>query len=343
MVSRKTFTKATVAASIGFVSIAAALRRLDHGRSRKSERVIPSLPDGLRVDGIFSQDGTRLHVDYYGDGDPTIFFVHGVTCNCTIWRYQKAYFKERYRVVSLDLRGHGRSAMPDSMDLHPDRLAEDLKAAVEAFEPKEFVIVAHSMGGMATIKFHEHFGNEYRGRLKGLVLIGTPGIDLVKAMAMGRVLGLFYPMPLEIVLRLLARENPVNKAFLALTKDSSATYLLARWATFGKKPPGDEVEFQREMSVSTPIPAMALGAKACLDYHAEYHLPNVDLPVLVLAGNKDTFTNRRAVQGTCELLPDARCKIYDGPGHNTLLECPEELNSDVEAFLKQCFRPGVME
>ena len=325
------------AAFIGFLSVSGAVRRLDHRRGRGRERDLPCLPYGEAVEGIRSRDGTPLHADYCGKSGPTVFFVHGWTCDGTIFRYQKPYFSQKYRVVTLDLRGHGRSGMPENMDFHPDRLAEDLRAAVDAFDPEEFVIAGHSMGGFTTFKFHEHFGEEYRGRLKGLVIIDSTGTDLVEGLVMGRLVDLIYPRPLESLLYLLRRESRLIKIFMALFRDSSAAYLLVRWAAFGKRPPADEVEFQREMTFSTPVPSIALAAKACLDYHVEYHLPNVDVPVLILVGSEDILTNARANRRTCELLPDVRLKVYEGAGHDTQLERTEEFNRDVGDFLQECF------
>jgi pimeloyl-[acyl-carrier protein] methyl ester esterase len=329
--------KGAVIASLGLLSVPVAVRRLDHARERSGGRDLPCLPDGKKMEGIRSRDGTPLYVDYCGSAGPTVFFVHGWTCSGAIFRYQKPCFSDRYRVVTLDLRGHGRSGMPDSMDFHADRLAEDLKAVVDAFGPEEFVIAGHSMGGFTAFKFHEHFGEEYRGRLKGLVIIDSTGIDLVEGMVMGRLVDLIYPWPLESLLKLGGRESRFSKAFMALFRNSSAAYLLVRWAAFGKNPPADEVEFQRELTFSTPVPTTALALKACLDYHVDYHLPNVDVPVLILVGSEDRLTNKRANRRTCELLPDARLVVFEGAGHDTQLERSEELNRELRGFLEECF------
>jgi pimeloyl-ACP methyl ester carboxylesterase len=164
----------------------------------------------------------------------------------------------------------------------------------------------------------------------------TAGIDLIKGMAMGRLIDFLYPIPIAGLLTLLAKENFLSRAFMRLFKDSALAYFMAR-GIFGENPQACEVEFQREMTISTPIPSIAMGLKACLDYHAEDHLPRVDIPVLVMVGTRDIFTKRRAVTETCELLPDARCQVYKGAGHNPLLERPEQVNKDLEVFLEECF------
>jgi pimeloyl-ACP methyl ester carboxylesterase len=122
-----------------------------------------------------------------------------------------------------------------------------------------------------------------------------------------------------------------------MLRNTSIAYLICRWAAFGKKPPAEEVELQREMSFTTAVPVTALAAKACFDYHVEEHLPDVDVPVLMFVGTKDKLTSDKANHRTCELLPDARLVVYKDAGHSTHLERTRELNAEMDAFLEACF------
>ncbi len=315
----------------------AGVRRLDHARSPAGGRGLPSLPVGTEVEGIRSLDGTPLYVDYCGEGDTTVFFVHGWTCKGAIFHYQKAHLYDRYRVVTLDLRGHGRSGMPAGGDFSTERLAEDLKAVVDHFAPSEFVVAGHSMGGFTAFKFHERFGTEYGARLKGMAIIDSTGTDLVEGMVFGRLADLFYPVPLGTALQVLGKENLLARRVVEAFGKTSHAYMLVRWAAFGKKPPAEEVESQREMTFSTPVPSIALAAKACFDYHVEYHLPKVDLPVLLVVGSEDKLTNVKVNRRTCSLLPRARLVVYDGAGHCSFLERTGEFNRELEGFLAHCF------
>jgi pimeloyl-ACP methyl ester carboxylesterase len=139
--------------------------------SREGTGDQPSILNGEEKKEVHSLDGTALYVDYLGERDSTVFLAHGYTCDGTEFRYQKPYLADKYRVVSLDFRGHGRSEISNSGDYHFERLAEDLKAVVDAFEPERFVVAGHSMGGLAAFKFYELFAKEYEGRLKGLAII----------------------------------------------------------------------------------------------------------------------------------------------------------------------------
>ncbi|MDI6874582.1 alpha/beta fold hydrolase [Candidatus Solincola sp.] len=321
----------------GMYAAAAAVRFADHRRSEGLARPT-ALPDGEPVEGIRSADGTPLYVEAIGEG-PTVFLIHGLACNHTIWRYQRAYLKDRYRVVSLDLRGHGRSGTPASRDQSTERLAEDLQAVIEHFDPPEFVVCGHSMGGFTTLKWHERFADGYRGRLKGLVLVDSSGVDVVEGIILGGLVKSLYPVPLSTLLDLMAVDLPPAQRAWELYGRTAPAYLFARFTAFGKRPPAPEVEFQRELIFSTPLPNFVRAMKACLDYHVEPEsLSRIEVPVLILVGSLDRLTSRRVNERTSMMIPGSRLRVYEDRGHDTMLECPEEVNRELGSFLEECFR-----
>jgi pimeloyl-ACP methyl ester carboxylesterase len=91
-------------------------------------------------------DGLPLHYSTAGESPATLIFVHGWTCDETSWAGQVGPFAERYRVVTVDLPGHGRSGSPAdgrfSMDLFA-RAVEAVRAEVGA---DRVVLIGHSMG-----------------------------------------------------------------------------------------------------------------------------------------------------------------------------------------------------
>lgn len=320
----------------GMYASAAAVRFTDHRRSEGLARP-PALPDGEPVEGVRSADGTPLYVDAIGEG-PTVFLVHGLACNHTIWRYQRAFLRDRYRVVSLDLRGHGKSGTPANRDQGTERLAEDLQAVIEHFDPPEFVICGHSMGGFTTFKWHERFGERYRGRLKGLVLVDSSGLDVVEGLVLGGLVKRLYPMPLSTLLDLMAVELPGAQKGWEFYGRTAPAYLFSRYTAFGKRPPADEVEFQRELIFSTLLPNFVRATRACLDYHVDPEsLSRIEVPVLILVGSLDRLTSRRVNERTSMMIPGSRLRVYEDRGHDTMLECPEEVNRDLGAFLEECF------
>jgi len=58
-----------------------------------------------------SADTTPIEYHVSGSGDITLVFIHGWSCDSRYWRMQVPYFEGRYRVVTVDLAGHGHSGM----------------------------------------------------------------------------------------------------------------------------------------------------------------------------------------------------------------------------------------
>lgn len=311
-------------------------RRLDHRRDQKAMEPYAAAPGGVDL-WTESGDGTRLHLLSHGQGGKVVFLVHGWTCNATIYRYQQERFRKNYRVVTLELRGHGLSQVPASLDYSPDRLVEDLKAAVDFIDPESFVVAGHSMGGFTALRFHRLYGEEYQGRLKGLVVIDSSGLPLTEGIIFGGLLARLYPFPLDLLLRFVGKHGSRLDGLKDLLKETSFAYLLVRWGAFGKRPAGEEVELVRKMVMNTPLASVALAAKACIDFDNLEALPGVDVPVLLLVGERDKLTDLEVNRKTADLLPRARLITFPDAGHCTLLERSEEFNKELDAFFTSVF------
>src|ERR1700760_3263700 len=80
-----------------------------------------------------SVDGVNIHSTVRGSGPKTIVFVHGWTCDESSWREQVPFFEKNYRVITLDLPGHGKSGSPSKGPLTMDLFARSIEAVrVEA-------------------------------------------------------------------------------------------------------------------------------------------------------------------------------------------------------------------
>ena len=112
-------------------------------------------------------DGLKIHATATGKGRTTVVFVHGYTCDDTTWSEQVPALAKQFRVVTLDLPGHGKSDTPRvdqySMELFA-RAVEAVRADVKA---ERIVLVGHSMGTPVILKY----ANLYPGRVAGLIYV----------------------------------------------------------------------------------------------------------------------------------------------------------------------------
>ncbi|WP_394728915.1 alpha/beta fold hydrolase [Altererythrobacter sp. GH1-8] len=114
-----------------------------------------------------SVDSLFVHSSVKGSGQ-TIIFVHGWTCDESSWDAQLPVLAKDYRVVSLDLPGHGKSEGPASVEGYSMRLFADAVEAVRAeIGADKVVLVGHSMGALVI----RAYALKYPDRVAGLVAV----------------------------------------------------------------------------------------------------------------------------------------------------------------------------
>lgn len=93
-----------------------------------------------------SVDGIAIHSTVSGHGPKTIVFVHGWTCDESSWTNQVPFFEKNYRVITLDLPGHGKSGSPTNGPLTMELFAKSIEAVRVEAKAGKIVLVGHSMG-----------------------------------------------------------------------------------------------------------------------------------------------------------------------------------------------------
>lgn len=101
--------------------------------------------------GTAMLDGARVHYTAAGRGPATIVLIHGWTCDHTFWDGQIGALKGRYRVLAVDLPGHGRS--DPAPDYSMKRFARAVNAVLEKERARKAVLAGHSMGGAVMPEF----------------------------------------------------------------------------------------------------------------------------------------------------------------------------------------------
>lgn len=100
----------------------------------------------ITFDTAISFDGIPLSYEVRGKGEPALIFIHGWCCDRSYWNEQLPHFAQKYKVVSVDLAGHGESEL-DRKEWTMGRFGEDIVAVVRKLGLDKVVLVGHSMGG----------------------------------------------------------------------------------------------------------------------------------------------------------------------------------------------------
>jgi pimeloyl-ACP methyl ester carboxylesterase len=159
------------------------LLTLDDGHAREQwPSVVPS------------KDGTPVSYEIYGSGEPTLVFVHGWSCDARYWRAQVPHFARKYRVVVLDLAGHGHSGV-SRIKYTMAAFGEDVRAVTEAVGSSRVILIGHSMGGSVIAE---------AARIMPDRVIGLIGVDTLD--------NIEYPLTSEELKKMTA---PLEKDFQA--------------------------------------------------------------------------------------------------------------------------------
>ncbi|HWL74214.1 MAG TPA: alpha/beta hydrolase, partial [Burkholderiaceae bacterium] len=126
------------------------------------------LPDET---GFIDRDGVRIYYEIYGNGPETILFVPPwCIVHSRIYKAQLPYFSERFRCISYDGRGNGKSDRPEDVKSYSlDNYVADLLAVMDATGAGKAILVGLSFGGMLASVLAAH----HPDRVKAAILVGT--------------------------------------------------------------------------------------------------------------------------------------------------------------------------
>ena len=113
-------------------------------------------------------DALKLHYETEGAGAP-VLFMHGYTSTIALWQDQVSVFSPDYRLICMDLRGHGESEGTDMDGYNFAALAGDALAVLDQEGVERATIVGHSMGGMVA----QELLARYRERVSAAVFSST--------------------------------------------------------------------------------------------------------------------------------------------------------------------------
>lgn len=274
-------------------------------------------------------DGTRLWWTSAGAGGPTLVLCDGVGCAGYVWRKLLPPLAARHRVVHWNYRGHGRSEPPaDPARVTVADCVSDLLAVLGAAGEERAVLVGHSMGVQIALEAHRRAPE----RVQGLALVcGAPG-RAIDAFHDSGALRAVFPWARAAVERfpLVARA-----AFRALLPTELAVEVALTFEVDRRRVEREDlVRYFEDLSRIDPGVFVRLLASAA-EHDAGPHLPEVDAPTLVVAGERDTFTPLHLSVAMQQAIPDCDLLVLPGATHVAPLERAEEIAARVLAFVDE--------
>src|SRR6266511_3211758 len=317
-----------------------AIERALVGHDRKREDPEADEPFG-RLRGtrasLASSDGTRLHVEELGSG-PCLVFSHGFSLTQDAWHYQRRDLPEEFRCVFFDQRGHGRSGRPRHDDYSLAALARDLRAVIDWTGERRVVVIAHSMAGMAALQFAALFPEELGRRVAGMVLVGSTYMDAVRGMTASLTSRSAAQLQRSVIaagFRFIG-QDPMRARQLR-RRGSDLGYLGTRLFGFGSSPSPSQVAFTDRLLAGTDVEVWGKVFPSLVDFDLSEVLEHVDVPTLVVVGDKDRLTPPASARHMASKIKGARLLVLEDAGHMAFVEKHEIFNAELAAFTRRAF------
>ena len=251
-----------------------------------------------------SSNGPAIHYEVSGEGPPLVL-IHANPFDHHLWLYQVAHFSTWFRVISIDIRGYGRSDKPTEPFTLED-MAGDVAGVCAAEGVRDAIVAGVSVGsGIALL-----LALDQPGLVRALVLVGGnsgPGGSIERRIAgyAGTGVSTYHAEHLKEV---------VSPGF---PETRLGGYLLGIFAERGPWLSGDSI-------------GQIFRARAGTDMTPR--LGDIAVPTIVVNGEHDQ--SRSAGQRTASLIPGARHRVVPGAGHACNLEDPAGFDALVVDFLQ---------
>ena len=244
-----------------------------------------------------NRNGMNLYYEVDGEG-PAILLTHGFGASSSMWRGQMDAFRDRYRIIAWDMRGHGNTDSPeDPAEYSEPATLADIAAILDACGVESAIVGGLSLGGYMSLAFNL----AHSERTRALMLFDTgPGYN-----------------------------NPKGREGW----NQFAIRRAEAFETQGLASLGESAEVKAAQHRSADgLAKAARGMLTQRDASVIQSLTSIDKPTLVVTGADDqNFLAAHSYMS--EKIPGAMSFMIDDAGHAANIDQPEAFNAAVEAFL----------
>jgi len=297
-------------AVLAFSSLAACQTMSPHSGSTQTE-------------GSFkTSDGVNLHYIEAGSGKPLVL-IPGWSQTAAQFKHQIEGLSDKYRVIAIDMRGHGESDKPDyGYRIH--RLSADVHEFLVGKGLKDVTLAGHSMGCSVIWGYWELYGSD---RLSKLILV-----DQMPMITANPIWG---DKEKEDAGAILDKNSLYDVTNALAGPEGVKTTEGFITGMFTKQYSRDEVNWviQRNLRMPRPYAARLLYDHATNDWRDQ--IPRINIPTLVVGG-KASLVGWKSQQWIASQIPGSRVEIFEeseGGNHFMFMENSEKFNRIVKEFV----------
>ncbi|MEI7492150.1 MAG: alpha/beta hydrolase [Bacteroidota bacterium] len=254
----------------------------------------------------------EIYYTDHGKGDP-IVLLHGFTEDLRIWKQFSARLSKNYRVVCIDLPGHGKSECLSEVHTM-EILADSVSAVIKHLKLKKSLLIGHSMGGYVSLAF----ASKHPGRLKGFGLFHSH---------------CFADTPEDKKNRTRTIEVVKKDRFGFLSM-----FIPGLFPEESRKKFSREIDFLMWCAREIPREGIVAALKGMLERKDQTALlKSTKLPVLFILGLKDSKAPALKLWDMISLPAVSETLILRDCGHMGYIEAPEVTLKTIKNFARRVF------
>ena len=262
---------------------------------------------------VHATDGTRIHYEVTGKSGATpVLMVQGLGASKNAWNLQRIAMATRFRIISFDNRGAGRSDKPTE-PFTLEQMADDALAVLDAAGIETAHVVGASMGGVIS----QIVAVKYPHRVRSLTLVCTACRN--------------HPWRQEL-LQTWAK-TAADKGMIEVGKEAAQWVMSPR--SFRRLVPaftwmGPLAALRPRHSFVSQIDAILNTREDLVD-----QLSTITAPTMVIVGNQDILTPRGDSEEIAERIPNAELVVISGAAHGLMMEHSSTFNRILIEFLQR--------
>lgn len=292
-------------------------------RTPNSDPVTMKLKYGdTKLHRVCYREGNCIHIRDEGKTNgEAIILIHGSNDSLHVWAPLITRLGQDYRILTLDLPGHGLSGPHNDHDYSASAMSEAVTALVQHAELENFTIGGNSMGGWVAWRYTL----DHPEKINRLILIdalGAPRPDNI-------------PAPkLNLGFQLL--RNPITRPFIRYITPRSIVKKSLNQTIFNTSIITEELVDRYWELMRYPGNRKATAVRATLDYENHYadRLNEINKPTLILWGQEDPLTPVYGAEFFHGAIKHSKKIIYNQIGHMPMIETPDRVSTDITHFMQ---------
>jgi pimeloyl-ACP methyl ester carboxylesterase len=252
---------------------------------------------------------------WWNRGQPPVVLVHGWTNTRAVWApVARRLLAAGHPVIAYDQRGHGQSTFGTEVAT-VGRLGDDVAAVLDELDLRDAVLAGHSMGGFSLLAFATNRPDDLDKRAQGLALIATAA----------------HGIGLGSLDRLASQLIGSRQLGWALSRPRLGLYMVR--GAVGRNARHGDLSATRDLFVATAPAVRAACYLAFGEMDMRAALPSIDIPTVVLTGDRDTVTPPVLGRAIAAGIPEARFELLHGAGHMLLLEETDQVVAAIRSLV----------